>query len=386
MGLSDGGSARQEALEVVFATLDRLGVRWCVLHNYDRLPVQIESVVDVAVAGGSRGVLAALAAALPPDGPQLINVFYEPGVNRYAIFATRRSSGREYLHLDLHDRCRFRGVTVLEAEAALRGRVHIDGMWGASPSAELTYSLAKRLLGRGPKMADLERWRVLVARDPSQCRQALQSLFGREADVVDAAIRGCDLARLRETRSALSRGFLPGSHRPMVIWGNLLRWMNRLVSPNGLIVGLSAEDPGVTQQVGRQIEEGLARYPGRRVPALEDGDLVRRFDLVSRRAGLALSARCWMLRRRSRIVLLQCKGDPEQGYRKARHPFETLSFGRPDLSIAVDLSGSPCPAPLPPRFSWISARSIEEAAAEALDEILAALASRTRERLGLDQQ
>jgi hypothetical protein len=167
-----------EFLKQFFGDLEAQGVRYVILHSYERLPEQISTDVDYAVRTSDLPKLAPLAHDLAKRLGWRVAHVIEPHIySLYAVVVDPENLGC-CLQLDACGHYVEKGCFFLSDEALLRDRAKVGDFYAPAPPAEFGYLLAKALSKGKPVTPVLPRLRGLAERDPAGCEARFAELCG----------------------------------------------------------------------------------------------------------------------------------------------------------------------------------------------------------------
>lgn len=265
-GTFNSGSASPSSLfTAVTASLERAGVKYCILAGYDRYPEEIASDVDFMVSPKDMDRLPQiLSDAAKQAGGCLVQAIQHETTAIYFVFAALDSSRVVFLHPDSSTDYRQRGRIWLSADSLLsRRRRHPHGFFVPSAEDSFAYYLIKKI-DKG-EFSDVQA-AELSARfreSPDKCRRLLESLFtSKSAQLVARAadtgewdvVRGL-LHSLREELRRLTPGDSWGA-RLRHQYVDLARRVRRIMFPTGLCIAVLGPDgAGKSTVINRLTEE-----------------------------------------------------------------------------------------------------------------------------------
>lgn len=234
-------------LSGVFETLERAGIRYCVLHGYEDLPRRVASDVDGVIAPDlTPGELVDLFARNSARiGAEVVR-----WAGYYLVLAGRSPDGSPcFLTLDLSVDCEVDGVPYYAGPEVLATRRRHGEVW--IPAADLAFgsylvrSIAKQRLDE----SRTERLDRLYGQDAAGCRRQIARFWGpRGAETIVRAAESGDWATVRqhlpELRGEMRRRAV--MRRPWRFAANRCRGLldraRRLWRPDGVYVALLGPD------------------------------------------------------------------------------------------------------------------------------------------------
>ena len=228
-------------VRLLFAALERAGVRYCVLHGWEELPEKVSSDLDLVVH--------------PEDFPKLQIVFSELASADYKCIQCRHYAARSYrfdfawfdgkhLHVvgvDCISEYRYAGLMLRSGEDLLTGRRQHNGFWIAGLDKVFAYLLIKKTLKAAISPEQLGELQSMVAELGRERSLSIASeVFGEKtgAQVLAAIPTRRFPALLPQLRAHLRRRVLKRDP-----WGYLrshadeqLRKVKRWFQPTGLFL------------------------------------------------------------------------------------------------------------------------------------------------------
>jgi thymidylate kinase len=229
-------------LRCLFRAFDEHGIRYCVLHSYERLP-ELASDLDVAVHPDDYPKLGSVIRVLAGDGfPAIHCINYALGAN-YLVFAWFDGAAMHLVSVDTVCEHRRRGLLLASGAELTAGRRKWDGMWVSSAQVEFAYRLSKLVLKRTLDGRREERLRALVNElGDAEAVRVAATVFGESwaRTVVDA----CRRANLSATAPQLEERLLRTAPRARLCEraAEALRLWRRWWHPTGLWVALLGPD------------------------------------------------------------------------------------------------------------------------------------------------
>lgn len=166
-----------------FESLDRDGIRYCVLRGWSELPERTRNDVDLAVEPASLDrVEALLHASARRSGWLVVGRSEQPGFRRVTCFHPEHPGA--LLPVDLCSEHAVWGMVYADADEVLRSDLRHAGIRVARPGCEAAVSLLKGLLRHGVVKARADhrdRLRACVVEDPGGFRDACETRIGESA-------------------------------------------------------------------------------------------------------------------------------------------------------------------------------------------------------------
>ena len=259
---------RSEILIDVATALDRAGVEWCVLSQYEAYPENVKpsgrNDVDVVVSRQRFADVPGIVARIP--GIRIVQSRLHNATSiRYEIWAQAERARPVLLELDVCAQIRDLGTVLMEPEEILSGRRRFrDLLWIPQPAVEFGYYLLKKLIKQeffgvdfeSPHEARLSR---LYHEDPEGCRAQLGRYFPpAEAGLIARAADQRDWLSVRNEASRLVRATARKlwQEHPLRTFGcwatEVARKVRRLRHPTGLaVVFLGLDGTGKTTLMAR---------------------------------------------------------------------------------------------------------------------------------------
>jgi thymidylate kinase len=244
---SEGSRSQADFLCLLFHYLDEFGIRYCVLHSWQELPVNLPSDLDLAVHPNDRNKVSCVLQALRFDR-------YLPvqGIN-YALKSCRfdfvwfDTPALKSAAVDITYGYFEGGLMLMTGDVLVANRQRRKNFWIADPATEFAFLLT-RTTAKGtlpPRQA--ERLKQLVIElDRLQAEQIAGSLFGEEykVRVIDGCMSGQVRELLPELKSVLRLAIL--KRNPLnpfrYALANSLRLIRRWLQPIGIQVVLLGPD------------------------------------------------------------------------------------------------------------------------------------------------
>lgn len=258
-------------LTQLFSQLEEVGVYYCVLRGYERLPDIVDHDVDLLVPKEDlTGFRQVLSGACISTGWYLVK-----SVNRFSFhswYVTSEGNGDLPLlvHIDVWTQIHWKAAVYADEEAILRTRKRHNGIWVASSGSEAAISLLKEYLQSGMVKDEGEgktKKRIvrLVEEDFDNFLTTLEPCFGEPLSkfMLECA-RNADWSRLegqdRKIRKSLILRAL--ARRP---FGQLWDWMrflgghinDKILHPSGLFVCLIGPDGSGKTTIANSLREEM---------------------------------------------------------------------------------------------------------------------------------
>ena len=252
------GSHRAVLLESLFEALDLHGVRYCVLHGWERLPEVSRGDVDLAVHPEDRRKLRPVFRGLIAHGFRLVQCLNYAPACYYFVFAWTEPSGLGAQAIDVVFEHRRHGLAFDTSDKLVAGRQRERTFWVASPANQFRYLLIKKVhKGELPAHQAL-RLKVLVDELGQQSAEHIATQLvgvagGRK--IVEACRRGEIAPLVRTFRSRLFwTAVLTNPLNPLLgAWEEILRMHRRWVQPTGVLVALLGPDGSGKSTLGTRL-------------------------------------------------------------------------------------------------------------------------------------
>jgi thymidylate kinase len=231
----------------LFRLLDAHGVRYCVLHAWERLPQEVVSDVDLAIHPADRSKLAKIFGLLRDSGFTPIQCFnYSVGAF-YFVFSWFDGCTLQSVPLDIIFQHWRSGLSVLRVEDLLARRQRFKDLWIPSLEDQFAYLLAKRTWKGKASEEQASRLKDLVKRlgCPTAERIASQ-IFPDEWSnrIVAACLDGSIAPQLRSVRKY--PWLVAAVRHPVALMrhavGQSIRIARRLRHPTGLVIAVVGPD------------------------------------------------------------------------------------------------------------------------------------------------
>jgi len=128
----------------LFRLLDDFGVRYCVLHAWEKIPQEVVSDVDLAIHPADRSKLAKIFGLLRDMGFMPIQCFNYSVGSFYFVFSWFDGCTLQSVPLDIIFQHWRSGLSVLRVEELLARRQRFKELWIPSLEDQFAYLLAKR--------------------------------------------------------------------------------------------------------------------------------------------------------------------------------------------------------------------------------------------------
>ena len=185
------GPSLSEFLLLLFETLEKEDLRYCVLHGWERLPIELDpdGNLDLAIHPDDAEKLPSVVRALSERGYQPIQRLNYAG-NAYAlVFAWFEDLALKTVTADFTFEPPNSGFIGRSGEAPAVGRQKLNGLWIAEPTTEFAFLLVKKLSKGRVGSGTEQRLRLLVERlGRPKAEQVASTLFGkmRGGEIVQA--------------------------------------------------------------------------------------------------------------------------------------------------------------------------------------------------------
>jgi thymidylate kinase len=255
------GSYAALLLAALFKALDLHGVRYCVLHGWQRLPEVSRGDVDLAVHPEDRRKLSSAFGALASQEFRLVQCLnYAPG-GYYFVFAWAEAGRVGVQAIDIVFEHRRLGLAFDTSDKLVAGRQRERTFWIASPATQFRYLLIKKVhKGELPAHQALQLKALADELGQQKAEEIAVRLFGktRGRQIVDACRNGEIAPLVRGFRSSLFwTAVLRNPMNPLrVAWDDIFRLRRRWVQPTGVFVALLGPDGIGKSTLGMKLSEG----------------------------------------------------------------------------------------------------------------------------------
>ena len=207
-------------LQNLFELLDTHGARYCVLHSFEHLPLEVLSDLDIAVHPDDRPKLAVVFRHLSEKGYRPIQCLNYAVGAFYFVFVWFEGSALQSVAVNVAFEHRRNGLILGAGKDLVLGRRRLESIWAPRPSMEFEYLLTKKTLKGSVPAQEAKRLKALVEELGKPEAEAIAGrLFGRSmaSVVVDACISQSLPALLNRLREAamvdrcLYKSFEPNS-------------------------------------------------------------------------------------------------------------------------------------------------------------------------------
>ena len=249
-------------LRVLFRSLDRHAIRYCVLHSWEGLPEELPSDLDLAVDAGDARRFRLAVADLRAEGYLPIQCLNYAVRGYYYVFAWWEDGELTTAAIDITLEHRRAGLVLASSRELIAGRVAHGEFWIPAPAVEFAYLLDKKILKGEMSVRHARRLAALaVELGPERAAAVAARLFGArwKRQVVEASAAGTlgDLLRplrIARWRTVLARDPL----NPVRYWGaNLPRLARRWLRPTGLFLVMLGPDGAGKSSLGEQLPPAM---------------------------------------------------------------------------------------------------------------------------------
>jgi thymidylate kinase len=252
----------------LFRLLDAHGVRYCVLHAWERIPQEVVSDVDLAIHPADRSKLAKIFGLLRDMGFVPIQCFHYSVGGFYFVFSWFDGCTLQSVPLDIIFQHWRSGLSVLRVEDLLARRQRFKDLWIPSLEDQFAYLLAKRTWKGKASEEQASGLKDLVERlgRPAAERIASQIFPGEWSNRIVAACLDGSIAPL--LRSVRKYPWLVAVVRhPLALIrytvGQSIRIARRLRHPTGLLIAVVGPDGSgkdtVINALRSQLSSGFRR-------------------------------------------------------------------------------------------------------------------------------
>jgi thymidylate kinase len=263
-------------LSTVFDVLNKAGVDYCVVNNYENLPDSISTDVDMAIDSRTLERLDALMGeAARESGAEIIQKIWH-GYQKCAYILSPLVIGARFrVQLDFFTDFSAKGYPILmKNDVLLRGRRPFRIFSIPAPEAEAMFLLMRRIVKNDMSISHIEKLRSLVASEPKKIEKMMTEVFGSElwSRTVGLIESGKlepfndNLMTYRRVLRAWSRRGLSMRPRLKYSVSQLVRVFHRLRYPVGLsVVFLGPDGSGKSTIANLVLERVSGSFHGGRV-------------------------------------------------------------------------------------------------------------------------
>lgn len=242
-------------LAEIFAVLDQQGVPYCVMGNYENLPDEVATDVDLLLATHTAGNLTRVATMLASATHARILQAQQHRTGCTFTFCRVQGSKTEIFDLDLSHTCGDRGVVwVSNNELFAKRQRHPNGFWVATPAHAFAYYLAKRAGKACFSTMQVERLRGWMEADRAGCGAWMAQWFSPALiSAVEGFVSTSDSNALQLRSRDIARQLRRGSvvSRPRWQVSQAIRLFRRFLSPIGFSVVFLGPDGCGKSTVGK---------------------------------------------------------------------------------------------------------------------------------------
>lgn len=231
------------ALEI----LESGSVNYAVLHDWDELPDQLHSDLDIVLAPEELPRLKE--AFLRAAGARLVQVLQHEATSFYFVLAVEKENAVHFFPVDVATDYRRNGRVWFTAKELLQSRRRWKTFWVVAPDVEFRYLLVKKILKAEIPARARERLQTLVTELGAGAEEMAQGLLGKRlGKKVNSWIRAGHWERLEATIGRLRRALLwrklwQEPLNPVRYWvPELQRIWRRWKHPSGLFVAVLGPD------------------------------------------------------------------------------------------------------------------------------------------------
>lgn len=241
--LASSEAAGQILLRVC-ETLDKAGVRYCMLHGYENYPQQIGSDVDILI---DQGVTPDELAKLLRNNRTQIGADIVSRRGYCVVLAAKGAPA--FLCLDFTTHPDVNGLRFCDGSTVLTGRRRHGWFWIPEVSTEFGCYLARTIAKGSLDERKEMRLQELYSQDPARCERQIENFWsGTSQAVIAAAARSGDWRKVRadlsEFQTELMRSI--ASMSPGAYFGakakRMLGWLGNIWRPQGISVVLLGPD------------------------------------------------------------------------------------------------------------------------------------------------
>jgi thymidylate kinase len=237
----------RDFLLTLFRLLDEFGVRYCVLHSWEKLPDELPNDLDLAILNDDKSKLLPVFDGLRAKGYFPIQALNHSVNGNFFAFFWTQASGAETAAVDIVSEHRRGGMALANDAEMVASRQRNGAFWTASPQVEFAYLLAKKSFKRKASENQLQRLKLLANQlGPVESHRLASTFLSGYASkrAVQSCIDGTTPEFLKDGREKLWRTSL--SRRPWKLipylateaWRLVRRWFQ----PTGITVAIIGPD------------------------------------------------------------------------------------------------------------------------------------------------
>jgi thymidylate kinase len=244
---SKDGTNPGRILSKVFATLDRAGISYCVLHGYEDFPNDIKSDVDCLIDANvsARELLRLLHENRLEIGANVVHCR-----GHYIVLASKGSDGSHcFLALDFAVDCDLQGVRYFDGSEILATRRRHGIFWIPAPDLEFAAYLVRTISRGGLNDQRVGRLSNIYRQDPEGCaNQIVRFCTPEHKAIITAAAQFGHWDAVRAQLASLNTRMRSRAirRRPIRFVANKLRaWadrVTRMFRPDGISVAFLGPD------------------------------------------------------------------------------------------------------------------------------------------------
>lgn len=264
-----GGLAPREVLMTFFAWLAEVQIPYCVVGNSDSLPDLVAGDVDIVVPHGDwTRFPRALDEFCERSDTKLTQCLQHEQTALYFVISWEHNDSSAFLALDACSDYFRGGRLMLEAGEILADRIpavdrcgRSKGFFVPKPANEFQYYLLKKVDKavlsdeQARHLSDV--WRA----DPEGARAAISRFWPAEwVEIIARAAESADWDAVRKSLPRLRRSLRRGLRRQPVAYlgAEFQRWMRRFLAPTGFLVAFLGPDGSGKSTVIREVTAAVA--------------------------------------------------------------------------------------------------------------------------------
>jgi thymidylate kinase len=237
----------RDFLLTLFRLLDEFGVRYCVLHSWEKLPDELPNDLDLAILNEDKSKLLPVFDGLRAKGYFPIQALNHSVNGNFFAFFWTEASGAKMAAVDIVSEHRRGGMSLASDVEMVTSRQRRGAFWTASSQVEFAYLLAKKAFKRKASDNQLRRLKFLATQlGPAEADRLAATFLSRDASkqAVQSCIDGSTPEFLKDGREKLWRTSL--TRRPWKLipylgtetWRLVRRWFQ----PTGITVAIIGPD------------------------------------------------------------------------------------------------------------------------------------------------
>ncbi|WP_237067311.1 hypothetical protein [Microbulbifer guangxiensis] len=262
-------SDKSDCLKTFFKFLEDRGLKYCVVGDSTRMPVEVPSDIDIVVESDSLRRINGLIRefCLNYDLAHVQTLHHEQSAYYYVLAFVDKSGTLDFLHPDVCGDYFRRGRKLLNSEDLLIDRVVAvdeDGssknFYVATPHQEFIYYFIKKIDKGAVNSSQFDHLRRQYLLAVEDCKKMLRRFWSEECvNEVSRSLSSGDQELLKSMVPALKRELAEGKKFHFVYsLREFFRQMGRVLRPTGISVALLGPDGAGKTAVGDGLVEKLS--------------------------------------------------------------------------------------------------------------------------------